>query len=407
MRARAVSATPTCMAATPSCPRLHTSPSDETATVRGVPRAIVRIPVAGSRLGRAAVSIADTSSSRAPSRSTCSASAASCEPSSRSAPSSPTARATHSSPARNAPRRRPSSLTMAARPCTRMSTGPQCRPTSRQKSACSTAERPLPPSASGSTSPNQPIAAKSARRSALSAGEAPVPWSRSSGIARDRNLAAVSAISISEPSGARNMMLSTRLDPGRQSLPTAHRRRARHLGLFVIDFPLGPTRQYLLEGNPALKTSETRAETEMDAVAEAQVIDVLAFHVETIGILELALVPVRRTVEQQQRGPLGHPRPVQLDVPRDVAGLHRRRRLVAKDLLDGVRNEAAVGGEESSLVGESIEQVGRPADQPGRRLVPGPCQQSDVAQELVVAQRPLVAVVVDEAGIQQLGHQVV
>ena len=41
---------------------------------------------------------------------------------------------------------------------------------------------------------------------ALSAGEGPVPWSRSSGIARDRNLAAVSAISISEPSGARNMM---------------------------------------------------------------------------------------------------------------------------------------------------------------------------------------------------------
>src|SRR5262249_6748298 len=101
----------------------------------------------------------------------------------------------------------------------------------------------------------------------------------------------------------------------------------------------------------------------MDAVAEAQVVDVPASHVETIGILELALVPVRRTVEQQQRRTLAHPRPVQLDVPRDVAGLHRRRRLVAKDLLDGVRNEAAVYGEESPLVGESIEKVSRPADQ--------------------------------------------
>src|SRR5262249_21265545 len=121
--------------------------------------------------------------------------------------------------------------------------------------------------------------------------------SRSSGIARDRNFAAVSAISISEPSGARNMMLSTRLDPGRQSLPAAHRRRARHLGPLVIDLPPDPTRQYLLEGNAALETGEARAETEMEAAAEAQVIDVPAFHVEPISILERALVPVRRTVE--------------------------------------------------------------------------------------------------------------
>src|SRR5262249_40804293 len=177
------------------------------------------------------------------------------------------------------------------------------------------------------------------------------------------------------------------------------------LGPLVIDFPLGPTREYLFEGNTALETSEARAETKVNAVAEAQMVDVPASHVETIGPLELAFVPVRRTVDQQQRRPRGHARPVQLDVPRDVAGLHRRRRLVAKDLLDGVRNEAAVGGEKSPLVWESIEQVGRPADQPGRRLVPGSCEEPDVAQELLVAQRALV--VVDERRIQQLGHQVV
>src|SRR5262249_14077075 len=192
-------------------------------------------------------------------------------------------------------------------------------------------ERPLPPSASGSTSPNQPIAAKSARRSALSAGEAPVPWSRSSGIARARNFAAVSAIWISEPSGARNMMLSARLDPARQPLPTAHRRRARHLRSLVIDFPLGPTRQYLFESYTALETGEARAETEVDAVAEAQVVDVPACHVEPIGILERAFVPVCRTVEQQEGRTLGHARPVQLDVPRDVAGRPRRRRLQGQD----------------------------------------------------------------------------
>src|SRR4030095_3452285 len=190
---------------------------------------------------------------------------------------------------------------------------------------------------------------------------------------------------MAELSRGRNLMLSARLDPGRQSLPTAHRRRARHLGARVIDLPLGPTRQYLLESNTALETSEARAETEMDTVAEAQVVDVPPFHVEPIGVLERALVPVRRTVEQQQGRTPGHPRPVQLDVPRDVAGLHRRRRLIAKDLLDGVRNEATVFLQKSPLFGESTEQPGRPADQPARGLVARPCEQSDVAEELVVA----------------------
>ena len=78
---------------------------------------------------------------------------------------------------------------------------------------------------------------------------------------------------------------------------------------------------------------------------------------------------------------------MQLDVARDIACLHRRRRLVAQDLLDGVWNEAAVGSEDPSLVGESVEQIGGPADQAGRRLVAGRRQQSNVAQQLIVAQR--------------------
>src|SRR5262249_19250948 len=45
----------------------------------------------------------------------------------------------------------------------------------------------------------------SLRTLVLSAGEAPVPWSRSSGITRERNVAAAFAISISGPSGARNI----------------------------------------------------------------------------------------------------------------------------------------------------------------------------------------------------------
>src|SRR6185503_8776611 len=108
---------------------------------------------------------------------------------------------------------------------------------------------------------------------------------------------------------------ATRLDPRRQLLPAAHRRRTRHLGRIMIDLPVGPARQYLFEGDTALESSETCAETEVGAVAEAQVVDVLARHVQTIGVRELALVPIRRTVRSEERRTLGHARPVQVDVP--------------------------------------------------------------------------------------------
>src|SRR5215510_4462088 len=95
------------------------------------------------------------------------------------------------------------------------------------------------------------------------------------------------------------------LDARGQLLPAAHRRGVGQLGGLPIDLPLRPARQHLFEGHAALETSEARAEAEVDAEAEAQMADVPAPHVEAVGMVELALVAVRRAVEQQQRGALG------------------------------------------------------------------------------------------------------
>ena len=90
-----------------------------------------------------------------------------------------------------------------------------------------------------------------------------------------------------------------------------------------------------------------------------------------------------------------------------VAGLHRRGRLVAQELLDGVGDQRAVRHQLAALVGMAAEDLAGEADQAGRRLVPGPGQQADVAEDLVVGQRARRARLVLELGVEQLGHQVV
>ncbi len=85
-------------------------------------------------------------------------------------------------------------------------------------------------------------------------------------------------------------------------------------------------------------------------------------------------------VEQQDRAAGGHDLAVVLDVLGDVAGLHGRGRLVAQQLLDGVRHEAAVLDHLVALVGVLGEHLARPADEPGRGLVAGRGEQVDVVQ---------------------------
>ena len=63
---------------------------------------------------------------------------------------------------------------------------------------------------------------------------------------------------------------------------------------------------------------------------------------------------------------------MQLDVVGHVPPDMGRRRLEAEDLLDRVRDEGAVLDELAPLVGVLGEDLSRPADQAGRRLVPAP-----------------------------------
>ena len=75
-----------------------------------------------------------------------------------------------------------------------------------------------------------------------------------------------------------------------------------------------------------------------------------AVDVEAVGVGVLALVAAGRAGEQQDLRVRGHDLAVELDVARRPPALHRRRRLVAQQLLDGVRDQRGVGRELGALV---------------------------------------------------------
>ena len=193
---------------------------------------------------------------------------------------------------------------------------------------------------------------------------------------------------------------------GSVSQPRTVEVRARS-GLVVVDLPVGEALQHLVERDPALQAGQRGTQAEVDAVAEGEVATDVAVDVEAVAVREVALVPVGRAVEQDHDAALGHRLAVVLDVTLDVAGLHRRRRLVAQQLLDGVGDERAVRHQLAALVGMAAEDLAGPADEPGRRLVPGAGQQADVGEDLVARQRARRARLVLELGVEQLGHEVV
>ena len=102
-----------------------------------------------------------------------------------------------------------------------------------------------------------------------------------------------------------------------------------------------------------------RAQAEVDAVAEGQVMVDLAVDVEPVGVGEPPLVPVARGGQQEDGAPGGHHLAVVLDVLGHVPGLHRRRGLEAEQLLDGVRHQAAVLDQLGALVGMVGQHLAR------------------------------------------------
>ena len=154
-------------------------------------------------------------------------------------------------------------------------------------------------------------------------------------------------------------------------LPAAHGRRAALHRVLVVDLPVGPALQHLVERDAALEARERGTETEVQPVAEAQVVTDLAVDVEAVAVGEPPVVAVRRPVEQHHDAALGNDLAVVLDVARDVARLDGRRRLEAEELLDRLRDERAVGRDLAPLVGVLGEHLAGPADEPRGRLVPG------------------------------------
>jgi hypothetical protein len=145
----------------------------------------------------------------------------------------------------------------------------------------------------------------------------------------------------------------------------------------------------------------------VDAVAEAQVVVDRAVDVEAVAVGEVAVVAVGRRVEQEHGAARRHLLAVPLHVFGDVPGLHGRRGLEAQDLLDGARDQPAVGGQLGPLVGVLGQHLAGPADEPGGGLVAGRRDEVDVVEHLVPPEPALRAGLVLELGLQELGHEVV
>src|SRR6476646_9421932 len=79
----------------------------------------------------------------------------------------------------------------------------------------------------------------------------------------------------------------------------------RHRRVVIVDMPLGPSRQNLLERHPCLHPRQRRPETEMQALAEGQM-SAAAVDVEGLSVREVALVAVGGTVEQQHHRAFGN-----------------------------------------------------------------------------------------------------
>ena len=96
-----------------------------------------------------------------------------------------------------------------------------------------------------------------------------------------------------------------------------------------------------------------------------------------------------------------------LDVAGDVAGLHRRRRLIPKRLFDRLRDQRPVLDDLPPLVRMLREELAHPTDQPGGRLVAGAGQQCAVDEDLGTGEATPGAGLVFELRHEQLGHEVV
>jgi hypothetical protein len=153
----------------------------------------------------------------------------------------------------------------------------------------------------------------------------------------------------------------------------------------------------------------------MLAEPEREVVVRVAADVESVRVLELALVAVRRWVPQGDRVAGVDPCAAEQDVGRGGAGeLHHRRR-PAEDLLGRRLDEPVrVGGQPVPLLGVLEQGMEAAGDGVARGLVPRPDEQHEVAVQLLVGERDPIDGGVDEGRCEvvarapaSLGDQVV
>src|SRR6476646_2480339 len=87
----------------------------------------------------------------------------------------------------------------------------------------------------------------------------------------------------------------------RHPLPPSNRGGRCQLDVLVVDVPLGPPVQDLIEGNAPFETSEARPEAEVQPVSEGQVLSVGAVDVVGVRPLVPAWVTIGRRDDQQDR----------------------------------------------------------------------------------------------------------
>ena len=154
----------------------------------------------------------------------------------------------------------------------------------------------------------------------------------------------------------------------------------------LVDVPFGEAVERLLDHDLGFESGQARAEAEVDAVAERDVAVEGARDVEAIGVGVLALVAAGAPGEQRDLRVRGNRPAVPLDVAGHEAGLDRRRRLVAQELLDRVRDERRVGDELGALLGMAGEEHRRPTEQAGGGLAAGELEQREERHDLAVVE---------------------
>src|SRR6185312_7674019 len=181
-----------------------------------------------------------------------------------------------------------------------------------------------------------------------------------------------------------------------------HEGRAPFRRLDIVKLEAGKAAQQGRDGDLAFEPRQLRAETEMDAAAEGQRLDLLACNVEPVGLGVDFGVAIARTQEAQNGFALRDRDIADRNaLERGTAGeLHRG--IVAQQFLDGVGGQLRPFAQQPQLVGIAIERQQAVADEIDGGFMAGAEQQIDVGDQFVLGE--FLAFLL---GLHQLRGQVV